>query len=134
MAVRYDLPRWHLQALEWFETNAGREFSERPFDVGLPIKVSSLQKGIWKPAGTQYAVSVVQTRKGVYDDQDPSSRPMAVGSTSTFNRARALKICGIHKPSSPMLRSSDVPPTACQWESLSPPTPGAAIEYWAWPA
>jgi hypothetical protein len=51
--------------------NAGRRFAQRPFDVGLPVKVSSLQKGIWKPAGTEYALSVVQTHKGIYDDQDP---------------------------------------------------------------
>lgn len=71
MAVRYDLPAWHVAALQWFELNAGREFAQRPFDVGLPIKVTSLQKGIWKPGGTEYAVSVVQTHKGVYADQDP---------------------------------------------------------------
>lgn len=69
--MTYTLNDWHVQALEWFEANAGRAFAQRPFDVGLPIKVSSLQKGIWKPAGTDYAVSVVQTHKGVYDDQDP---------------------------------------------------------------
>jgi len=50
--TRYALPSWHREALEWFELNAGREFPERPFDVGLSIKVTSLQKGIWKPKGT----------------------------------------------------------------------------------
>jgi len=68
---RYTLPSWHREALDWFELNAGREFPERPFDVGLAIKVTSLQKGIWKPKGTPYAVSVVQTHAGLYDDQDP---------------------------------------------------------------
>ncbi|MBW6468894.1 MAG: HNH endonuclease [Coriobacteriia bacterium] len=67
----YALADWHLQALEWFEANAGRVFRKRPFDVGLPIKVTSQQRGIWKPAGIPYAVSVVQTHAGVYDDQDP---------------------------------------------------------------
>lgn len=71
MAVSYDLPSWHIRALEWFEANAGRDFAQRPFDVGLPIKVTSLQRGIWKPSATVYAVSVVQTHKGVYADQDP---------------------------------------------------------------
>lgn len=71
MAASYNLPQWHRELLEWFELNAGREFAERPFDVGLSVKATSLQKGIWKPAATQYAVSVVQTHKGVYDDQDP---------------------------------------------------------------
>jgi len=69
----YGLPGWHLQALEWFEANAGRTFAKRPFDVGLSIKVTSLQKGIWKPSGTPYAVSVVQTHKGIYADFDPIS-------------------------------------------------------------
>ena len=67
----YQLDESHLQALRWFEHNAGLEFAQRPFDVGLPIKVTSLQKGIWKPAHVPYAVSVVQTHKGIYDDQDP---------------------------------------------------------------
>lgn len=71
MSVKYDLPTWHVAALRWFEMNAGRDFAQRPFDVGLPTKVTSLQKGIWKPAGTEYAVSVVQTHKGIYDDRDP---------------------------------------------------------------
>lgn len=71
MSVKYDLPAWHAAALRWFEMNAGRHFAQRPFDVGLPTKVSSLQKGIWKPAGTEYALSVVQTHKGIYEDQDP---------------------------------------------------------------
>lgn len=70
MGTRYNLPQWHREVLEWFELNAGREFDTRPFDVGLSIKVTSLQKGIWKPANTQYAVSVVQTHKGVYADMD----------------------------------------------------------------
>ena len=71
MSIKYDLPAWHVQMLEWFELNAGREFAQRPFDVGFARKISSLQRGIWKPADTPYAVSVVQTSKGVYDDQDP---------------------------------------------------------------
>jgi hypothetical protein len=57
--------------LEWFESNAGRTFAKRPFDVGLPVKVTSLQKGIWKTANSPYAISVVQTPRGVYADQDP---------------------------------------------------------------
>ena len=71
MAISYELPSWHIQALEWFETHAGRDFAQRPFDVGLPTKVTSLQRGIWKPSATPYAVSVIQTHKGVYEDQDP---------------------------------------------------------------
>lgn len=71
MSLKYSLPRWHLDVLEWFEENERRTFARRPFDVGLSIKVSSLQKGIWKPAGTEYAVSVVQTHKGIYADVPP---------------------------------------------------------------
>lgn len=66
-----DLPIWQIEALDWFEQNAGREFATRPFDVGLSVKVTSAQKGIWKPARTPYALSVVQTAKGVYADQPP---------------------------------------------------------------
>lgn len=71
MGAQYNLPQWHRDVLEWFELNAGCEFDTRPFDVGLSVKVTSLQKGIWKPAATSYAVSVVQTHKGVYADRDP---------------------------------------------------------------
>lgn len=71
MSTLSGTPDWHLDALRWFEQNAGRTFAKRPFDVGLQVKVSSAQKGIWKPAGIPYAVSVVQTPKGVYADQDP---------------------------------------------------------------
>lgn len=71
MSGTYVLPAWHQDALGWFEQNAGRTFEKRPFDVGLPIKVTSLQKGIWKSALSPYAISVVQTPKGVYADQDP---------------------------------------------------------------
>lgn len=71
MTIEYDLPSWHTQALGWFEAHAGQTFDKRPFDVGLPTKITSLQRGIWKPGATRYALSVVQTHKGVYDDQDP---------------------------------------------------------------
>lgn len=65
------LPAWHTSVLSWFAENAGRTFAKRPFDVGLGVKLTSLQKGIWKPAATNYALSVVQTHKGVYPDLPP---------------------------------------------------------------
>lgn len=68
MSLKYSLPNWHLEVLEWFEENEDKTFARRPIDVGLSIKVSDSFKGIWKPAGTDYAVSVVQTRHGIYDD------------------------------------------------------------------
>lgn len=71
VSVIYDLPEWQQQALVWFEANAGRAFAKRPVDVGLPVKVASEYKGIWKPAATPYALSVVQTHKGIYADLDP---------------------------------------------------------------
>lgn len=65
------LPEDVVDALAWFEANAGRVFAKRPFDVGIGIKVTSLQKGIWKPAISPYAVSVVQTHRGLYPDEPP---------------------------------------------------------------
>lgn len=70
MTTLYTLPGWHREVLEWFELNAGREFPERPFDVGLSIKVTHLKKGIWKPKLTPYAVSVWQKATGIYHDFD----------------------------------------------------------------
>ncbi|MBE0418276.1 MAG: hypothetical protein IBX63_10970 [Coriobacteriia bacterium] len=54
------LPEWHVEALEWFQANAGRVFPERPRDVGLQVPVTNPQAGIWKPSGTPYALSVLQ--------------------------------------------------------------------------
>jgi putative restriction endonuclease len=71
MPGTYMRPAWHQEVLGWFELNAGRTFAKRPFDVGLPVKATSAQKGIWKSALSPYAISVVQTPKGVYADQDP---------------------------------------------------------------
>ncbi|MDO8963347.1 MAG: HNH endonuclease [Coriobacteriia bacterium] len=75
MPGTYVLPAWHQDVLEWFERNAGRTFAKRPFDAGLPVKLTSAQKGIWKSALSPYAISVVQTPKGVYADQDPIRHP-----------------------------------------------------------
>jgi putative restriction endonuclease len=71
VGTAYQIDARHREALLWFETHAAQEFAKRPFDVGLQIKVTSQQRGIWKPSGTPYAISVVQTHKGIYDDQDP---------------------------------------------------------------
>lgn len=71
MSTLHELPGWQVEALEWFERHAGQTFEKRPFDVGLAVKVTSAQKGIWKPTGTSFALSVVQTPRGVYADQDP---------------------------------------------------------------
>jgi hypothetical protein len=65
------LPDWHVEALEWFQANAGRVFPDRPRNVGLPIAVTDPQSGIWKPRGTDYAVSVLQTHKHRYPDMPP---------------------------------------------------------------
>lgn len=75
MKLMREITPLHARALRWFELNAGKTFAQRPFDVGLGIKLTSLQKGIWKPAGTKYALSVVQTHRGIYDDQDPAYFP-----------------------------------------------------------
>lgn len=71
MPGTYMLPAWHQDVLGWFELHAGRTMAKRPFDVGLRVKLTSAQKGIWKSALSPYAISVVQTPKGVYADQDP---------------------------------------------------------------
>jgi putative restriction endonuclease len=75
-AATYSLPAWHRQALEWFEANAGITFAQRPFKVpGLQVNLSSNQMGIWKPRVSPYALSVVQTPKGIYADGDPMVYP-----------------------------------------------------------
>jgi hypothetical protein len=71
MPGTYTLPAWHQDILGWFELNAGRTLAKRPFDIGLSVKATSAQKGIWKSTLSPYAISVVQTPRGVYADQDP---------------------------------------------------------------
>lgn len=70
MSTPYTLHASHREVLEWFQLNADREFVQRPFDEGLSIKVTHLKKGIWKSKLTPYAISVVETHTGIYNDLD----------------------------------------------------------------
>jgi hypothetical protein len=65
------LPEWHLEILRWFEDHEGEYFATRPSKVGTEVRITEDQPGIRKPAGTPYAVSVIQTHAGAYPDQDP---------------------------------------------------------------
>lgn len=66
------LPDWHLEALRWFENNAGRVFLSRPrYVTGISVAVTGTQTGIWKPHDTQYALSVIQTHSHPYPDLPP---------------------------------------------------------------
>ena len=65
------LPDWHIEALEWFQANAGRVFPDRPRHVGLRVAVTNPQAGIWKPRDTAHALSVLQVHKHRYPDLPP---------------------------------------------------------------
>ena len=64
----------HRRALDWFIAVAGTEQSWTPQLPG-GIQLVSTPKGIYKPKGLDYALSVRQTLGGVYPDRDPVFRP-----------------------------------------------------------
>lgn len=59
----------HKKALEWFIENHAAEMPYTPKVDGIPL-VSPAQ-GIFKPATSNYAVSIKETMKGIYPDQKP---------------------------------------------------------------
>jgi hypothetical protein len=65
----------HLEALNWFAENAGKEV---PYSVLDERRLVTKAKGIYKPAGTEYALSVRDVIKssyqtGIYPDEDAGS-------------------------------------------------------------
>src|SRR5574341_1139815 len=70
------LPELHKTALLWFANNAGSEQSW-PKAIGGPdgeTHLASKAKGIYKPAWSKYALSVRQSLRGAYPDQEPIIR------------------------------------------------------------
>lgn len=64
----------HRKALSWFFLNSGREVRwQNKLEDGTFLFTTA--KGIYKPAGTEYALSVRQTIEGVYPDHEPIHRP-----------------------------------------------------------
>lgn len=60
----------HQHALLWFETNSGRD--DVPFTPKFDgIQIVSPAQGIFKPASSEYALSVKETLGGSYPDQKP---------------------------------------------------------------
>lgn len=67
----------HRKALDWYANNAGRTISWR--DIKLQAdddnRLATLAKGIYKPAYTDYALSIRQTLNSPYADKEIVSRP-----------------------------------------------------------
>ncbi|WP_244846577.1 HNH endonuclease [Caballeronia sp. SL2Y3] len=64
----------HRAALQWFQTNKGQEIAwPKPLPDGTFLVNKA--KGIHKPAGLEYAVSVRQSLNGPYADHDPTANP-----------------------------------------------------------
>jgi len=58
----------HRMALEWFAEHAGQEVPwPRPLPDGT--RLVTLAKGIYKPAGSEFALSIRQTLSGPYPDR-----------------------------------------------------------------
>ena len=67
----------HRAALEWFREHAGREVTWSAIETAGksgPL-LASRPKGIYKPQGLDYALSVKQTLGSVYSDKDVIRRP-----------------------------------------------------------
>ena len=61
----------HLTALQWFRDHAGQEvaWSDMQAFSGEHVRIINQAKGIYKPAYTDYALSVRQTLDGPYADR-----------------------------------------------------------------
>lgn len=67
------LPETHRRALQWFAAHAN---TEQPWTSSLDdeLFLVTKAKGIYKPAWSEYALSVRQVLNGPYPDQDPIVR------------------------------------------------------------
>ncbi|WP_124482651.1 hypothetical protein [Burkholderia stagnalis] len=68
-----DTPASHRSALKWFAAQAGSVVPWQPV-LSDGTRLFSTPKGIYKPAGSLYALSVRQTLAGEYPDRDPIHR------------------------------------------------------------
>lgn len=64
------LPRRHIDALRWFKDRAGSTVRWDELSAG-PIRLVCAPKGIYKPAWSDYALSIRQTLSSEYPDQAP---------------------------------------------------------------
>ena len=77
-----ELPERHFEALLWFHENAGTEVAS---SEKLPDGTSLvLQKGIYKPAWSDYALSIRSNINGPYEDGTPISHPDGTWSLRYF--------------------------------------------------
>ncbi|MBX9687272.1 MAG: HNH endonuclease [Candidatus Obscuribacterales bacterium] len=64
------LPPRHKRALAWFSENTGKVFGW-PIAMADQTILANRAKGIYKPAWSNYALSVKQTLSSTYGDHDP---------------------------------------------------------------
>jgi putative restriction endonuclease len=77
----------HRQALQWF---AGRAGTEQPWPAPLDgTLLATKAKGIYKPAWSEYALSVRQTLGGPYPDMEPVERADGSWSYRYFQEGEA---------------------------------------------
>jgi putative restriction endonuclease len=64
------LPDWHVNALRWFQNRVGSEEGwPEPLEDGTLLVTRA--KGIYKPKGYDYALSVREVLDGPYPDREP---------------------------------------------------------------
>ena len=70
------LTREHERALRWFENHTGQTlaWSEIAANTETGVRLATLAKGIYKPAYTDYALSVRQAIDGPYADKEVDRR------------------------------------------------------------
>ncbi|MYM70362.1 HNH endonuclease [Pseudoduganella sp. FT55W] len=64
------LPPDHVEALRWFDEHQGLEVSW-PAQMSSGMFLVNKAKGIHKPAGSEYALSIRQSLNGPYADREP---------------------------------------------------------------
>lgn len=108
------LPEAHREALQWFHEHRDQEVawpSPRPSGIFLVNRA----KGIHKPVGSAYALSVRESLGAPYQDRAPSMRPTAAGLIST-SKSSPIRINATQ--CSPTAPCSRVNATGSRWVSF----------------
>jgi putative restriction endonuclease len=83
------VPERHRAALEWFVDNRDREVPW-PTTLENGVRLASKAKGIYKPAWSEYALSIRQSLNSPYPDREPVTRRDGTWSYFYFQENRNL--------------------------------------------
>lgn len=109
----------HRRALDWFAARAG---TERPWPAPLGgTLLATKAKGIYKPAWSEYALSVRQTLGSPYPDKEPIMRADGTWSYRYFQEGEVEDLARLATNRGMMAcRRDDVPVAVMRQTSLKP--------------